>query len=186
MLIGPPYPNIDECKEGNSTTTRPSTTKLTTDSTTSSILSSSTSEKASSTPSFTTTTSIHVTSTHTSPSSTLITSSATTFATKTSTTTVVPTTTKNTDAFALLIIGGFQDSNVRLSNVEIVDPFNKHTNCTTLNDFPDTREGMVAEMFEGNPFVCGGSNGENLNSCFNYISRDWNKSDRLLLRYKDV
>ena len=186
MLIGPPYPNIDECKEGNSTTTRPSTTKLTTDSTTSSILSSSTSEKASSTPSFTTRTSIHVTSTQTSTSSTLITSSATTFATKTSTTTVVPTTTKNTDAFALLIIGGFQDSNVRLSNVEIVDPFNKHTNCTNLADFPDTREGMAAELFEGSPFVCGGSNGENLNSCFNYIARDWNKSDRLLLRYKYV
>ena len=183
MLIGPPYPNIDECKEGNSTTTRPSTTKLTTDSTTSSILSSSTSEKASSTPSFTTSTSIHVTSTHTSPSSTLITSSATTFVTKTSTTTVVPTTTKNTDAFALLIIGGFQDSNVRLSNVEIVNPFNKHTNCTNLADFPDTREGMAAELFEGSPFVCGGSNGENLNSCFNYIGRDWNKSDRMLMRY---
>ena len=96
----------------------------------------------------------------------------------------MPTTTKNTDAFALLIIGGFQDSNVRLSNVEVVDPFNKHPNCTTLAEFPDTREGMAAGMFEGSPFVCGGSNGENLNSCFNYISRDWNKSDRLLLRYE--
>ena len=177
---------MEECKEGNSTTTHPTTTKLTTDSTTSSILSSSTSEKTSSTPSFSTTTSIHVTSTQSSASSTLITSSATTFATKTSTTTVVPTTTKNTDAFALLIIGGFQDSNVRLSNVEIVDPFNKHTNCTNLADFPDTREGMAAELFEGSPFVCGGSSGENLNSCFNYIGRYWNKSDRLLMRYNYI
>ena len=70
--------------------------------------------------------------------------------------------------------------------MEIVDPFNKHTNCTTPVDFPDTREGMAAELFEGSPFVCGGSNGENLNSCFNYIGRDWNKSDRLLMRYKYI
>merc|ERR1712038_1785656 len=66
---------------------------------------------------------------------------------------------------------------VRLSNVEIVDPFETDSNCIDPADLDTDLEGMVAEMFEGTPLTCGGSNGENLKYCFTYLNGEWELSD---------
>merc|ERR1719511_308758 len=71
-----------------------------------------------------------------------------------------------------MLLAGLSDS-VRLSNVEIVDPFETDSNCIDPTDL----EGMVAEMFEGTPLTCGGSNGENLKSCFSYSEGMWKLSN---------
>ena len=92
------------------------------------------------------------------------------------------TTTKRTGDYVLMLLAGLSDSG-RLSSVDIVDPFETDSNCINPTDLDDDQEGMIAEMFNGKPLSCGGSNGDNLNSCFTYSEGKWELSDIQLVRY---
>ena len=180
-LIGPPVPSIEECGEDHSTTTKITTTRHPTHPTTS--FSSSTIAPVTTT--YTTThlppTSV-TTETTTTATTIITTTTTTTTTTSTSTTTTMATTTSTPKEFVIMVTGGFKDSNARLSDVEIVDPFYTDSNCLEPSDLKDKREGMIAAMFEGYPFVCGGSNGDNLDDCYKYLDGEWKLDNRVLIR----
>lgn len=183
QMRGPPEPSYEECQEEISTTSplpTPTVSVLPTSthvpSTTTTTTTTSTTTKRTTTPPLATTSTTTLSTTKTTSSST------TTLTTTSTTTTTIITTTKRTGDYALMLLAGLSDS-VRLSNVEIVDPFETDSNCVDPTDLDTDLEGMVAEMFEGTPLTCGGSNGENLKSCFTYSEGMWKLSNIELVRY---
>ena len=186
-MRGPPEPSYDECQEDHSTTspfttTTPSipTTKVTTTQAATTITSTTTTRSTTSNPKTTT-----ITLATSMTTSTTTTSTTTTPTTTTSTTTritTVITTTKRTGDYVLMLLAGLSDSG-RLSSVDIVDPFETNSNCLDPTNLDNDQEGMIAEMFEDSPLTCGGSNGENLKSCYTYSEGEWKLSNIELVRY---
>ena len=178
QIRGPPEPIYEECQDNHSTQATQST------STTLANLTTSVTEKM--------TTSMTPKTTTTTITTPLTTTSMTTFLTTFTPTTTLPTTytsrtstttSKPPSNFVIMAVGGFKNSNIRLSDVELVDPFETDSNCLDPGNLEDKREGLVAELFEERPFICGGNSGENLDSCYTFVERGWILSNRTLIRY---
>ena len=92
------------------------------------------------------------------------------------TTTVVSTTeltTEQPQRLVPMMVGGYGITGL-MADAEIVDPYQSDSNCLKPQDFPDSRYGMIAELFNETPLVCSGYGvGGDQEDCFTFDGEKW-------------
>ena len=73
-----------------------------------------------------------------------------------------------------MVIGGYNDDG-RLSDVEMIAPFQQTSHCVDPQDLPQKSEKMVGEVINTVPMVCGGYVDSSVysNKCFGYDNNVW-------------